>query len=122
MTTGVGVSRSPAPKATPPSDPVRSTAATAPAGRSRPRGARGPAGPSRIEPAQPKTPKHRRQMAKAAAWRLAKLLHVRPADILASPDLQGLVIRAFPHTGPCSGRGPAARLAAKVTRLAVPKA
>ena len=39
------------------------------------------------------------------------------ADILRSNDLQGLVIRAFPNSGPCSGRGPAARLAAKVRRL-----
>ena len=55
-------------------------------------------------------------MVKAAAWRLAHLLHMRPGDLLATEDLHSLLDKAVP--GQAAGdAGEAARLASKIQRL-----
>ena len=62
-------------------------------------------------------------MLKAVAWRLARLVHAKPSTLVAAaePALHDLLERAFPPPGPkaprISGRGDAARLAAKLLRL-----
>lgn len=83
----------------------------------RPSGPAAPAGPARVEPVKPTTGKQRRHLAKAAAWRLAKLLHVRPAEVLSTKDLQPMLQRALPRLAQNGSVGQAARLAAKVLRL-----
>jgi hypothetical protein len=39
----------------------------------------------------PESPRHRRDMLKAAAWRLSKIIHCQPAKILASDDPASLI-------------------------------
>src|SRR5690349_15927523 len=56
-----------------------------------------PPGPARIAPIQPASGKQRRRMVKAAAWRLAQLLHVRPADVLVALKTQPRLDLAFPN-------------------------
>lgn len=56
-------------------------------------------------------------MTKAAAWRLALLLHVRPAEVLANADLRPMIEKALPRLTQEGNRGPAVRLAAKLSRL-----
>ena len=89
----------------------------------RPAKPRRPAGPARIEPRQPVSGKQRRQMLKAASWRLAKIIHVRPADVMKTIAAQRKLDLAFPNVALVERRGEAARLAAKIWRLAAkPKA
>ncbi|HZL35169.1 MAG TPA: hypothetical protein VFC78_07660 [Tepidisphaeraceae bacterium] len=76
-----------------------------------------PPGAARFKPIEPASGKQRRRMAKAAAWRLGRLLHVRPAEVLASRDLQPMIESALPRLVKDGGRGQAARLAAKISRL-----
>jgi hypothetical protein len=65
-------------------------------------------------------------MLKGVAWRLSRLVHAKPAALIAAaePTLHDLLERAFPPPGPkaprVSGRGEAARLAAKLLRLRKP--
>jgi len=64
-------------------------------------------------------------MLKAAAWRLARLLHAKPVTLMtaAEPTLKELLEKAYPPPSPkshrTSGRGLAERLAAKLLRLRV---
>ena len=76
-----------------------------------------PAGAARIEPRQPTSGKDRRRMAKAAAWRLAKIIHARPAEVLKVTAGQPKLDLAFPGRVAIERRGEAARLAAKIWRL-----
>jgi hypothetical protein len=80
---------------------------------------RPPKGPATIAPKQPVSGKKRRQMLKAAAWRLAAMAHVRPAAVLAAdiPTLKGFVDRIFDSPIPGKHPGSACRLAAKIVRL-----
>jgi len=80
---------------------------------------RGPAGPTTIAPKLPATGKQRRRMLKAAAWRLAALLRMRPSAVLA-PDAVGLekLVEQASSRVELRGRiGDASRLAAKIVRL-----
>ena len=89
----------------------------------RPAKPRRPAGPARIEPRQPVSGKQRRQMLKAASWRLAKIIHVRPAEVVKALSVQRRLDVAFPNVAIAERRGEAARLATKIWRLAAkPKA
>jgi hypothetical protein len=83
----------------------------------RPAKPRRPAGPARIEPRQPTGSKDRRRMLKAAAWRLAKIIHVRPAEVLKALAMQPKLDAAFPNRASDERWGEAARLAVKVWRL-----
>ncbi len=80
-----------------------------------------PAGPAVLPPKKPATSKQRRRMLKAAAWRLAKIVHAKPAALLAMKmaTLEDLVEQKWPpgklHRG--GRRGEAMRLAAKIERL-----
>ena len=59
-------------------------------------------------------------MLKAAAWRLSRLLRAKPSTIVTANTqlLEDMLVKAFPRVGHRgSGRGPAARLVAKVLRL-----
>ena len=56
-------------------------------------------------------------MIKAAAWRLARILHVRPADAMKTLAVQPKLDVAFPDRIINERRGEAARLAAKIWRL-----
>jgi hypothetical protein len=78
-----------------------------------------PKGPSTIAPKEPVSGKKRRQMLKAAAWRLAALAHVRPAAVLAADltTLKGIVDRIIDSPIPGKHPGTACRLAAKIVRL-----
>lgn len=75
------------------------------------------AGPARIEPRKPVSGKDRRRMMKAAAWRLAQLMHVRPSDVIKTvlenprPE-QLLAVQTVREN-----RGEAFRLVAKIRRL-----
>ena len=79
--------------------------------------ARRPGGAARIEPRQPASGKQRRRMMKAAAWRLAKIIHVRPADAIKTLAAQPKLELAFPGRALAERRGEAARLAVKIWRL-----
>jgi hypothetical protein len=85
-----------------------------PARRPRP-----PKGPSRIAPKEPVSGKKRRQMLKAAAWRLAALAHVRPAAVLTADvaTLKTMIDRIIDSPVPGKHPGTACRLAAKIVRL-----
>ena len=76
-----------------------------------------PPGRARIDPRKPMSGKERRRMLKAAAWRLARIIHVRPAEVIlklaAEPKLEALL----GGRGIIERRGEAARLAAKIRRL-----
>ena len=80
-------------------------------------------GPAVFDPVKPVSGKQRRRMLKAAAWRLARLVHAKPATLMVAEEvkLQELLERAFPPPGPkaprIAGRGNAERLAAKLLRL-----
>jgi hypothetical protein len=80
-----------------------------------------PAGPATFEPKQPATGNQRRRMLKATAWRLARIIHSKPAElramnISAMEDLiEQKCLRKEPHEE--SQRGQAMRLAAKLERL-----
>ena len=84
---------------------------------------RRPRGPAIIEPTEPTSGKDRRRMLKAVVWRLSRLVHAKPQTLLTATEviLRDLLERAFPPPGPraprISGRGDAARLAAKLLRL-----
>ena len=39
----------------------------------------------------PESPRHRRDMLKAAAWRLSKIIHCQPSKIIASDDPASLI-------------------------------
>jgi len=56
-------------------------------------------------------------MIKAAAWRLARLLRVRPADLVVEKDLAVRYQTAFPKPIRGDKHGQAARLIAKMMRL-----
>ncbi len=78
-----------------------------------------PAGPTIIAPKLPASGKQKRRMLKAAAWRLAALLRMRPSAVLA-PDAVGLekLVEAASSRVDLRGRiGDASRLAAKIVRL-----
>jgi len=78
---------------------------------------RRPAGASRIAPLEPKSGKQRRRMIKAASWRLAKLIHARPADVLKTLSVQPKLEVAFPDRNLDEHWGEACRLAVKIWRL-----
>ena len=59
-------------------------------------------------------------MLKAAAWRLAKIIHQRPADVLNALAGGKALEDAFPGRAPAERQGDAARLVAKIARLRVP--
>jgi hypothetical protein len=88
-----------------------------------PRAARAPrpAGAPVIEPKRPKVGKERRRMLKAAAWRLARLVHSAPASLLKMDHaaIEDLIELKCPPSKvrPGSPRGDAMRLAAKLERL-----
>jgi hypothetical protein len=77
----------------------------------------GPQGPARVEPSIPASGKQRRRMAKATAWRLATLIHMRPSDLLNNADLPAVLEKARAHPSEGANPGEAARLAAKLLRL-----
>lgn len=79
-----------------------------------------PAGAARIDPRQPTSGKQRRRMVKATAWRLAKIIHVRPAEVLKALASQPKLELAFPGRTAAERRGEAARLAVKIWRLSRP--
>ncbi len=56
-------------------------------------------------------------MVKAAAWRLARILHVRPAEILTTLATQPKLELAFPGKNAGERAGEAYRLAIKIWRL-----
>jgi len=56
-------------------------------------------------------------MAKAAAWRLANLIHMRPSDLPNNADLPAVLENARAHPSEGTSPGEAARLAAKLLRL-----
>ncbi len=80
-----------------------------------------PAGPMTVPPKQPASGKKRRSMLKAAAWRLAKIVHAKPASLVAMEiaALEDLIELKCPqkHRFEASQRGDAMRLANKITRL-----
>ena len=80
-------------------------------------GPKRPPGPATFLPKQPASAKQRRAMIKAAAWRLARLLRVRPAELVAENDLAARYQLAFPKPVRGDGHGQAARLIAKIMRL-----
>ena len=73
--------------------------------------------PATFEPLEPASGKQRRRMLKAAAWRLARILHLRPADALKGLSQEPKIDAAFPDRIITERRGEAARLAAKIWRL-----
>lgn len=79
------------------------------------------AGPKSILPSQPASPKQRRRMLKAAAWRLAKIVHAKPVLLLTMeiPALYDLVEEKCPRKKAfeASELGNAMRLADKIKRL-----
>jgi hypothetical protein len=79
-----------------------------------------PAGPAAAKPKTPVVGKERRRMLKAAAWRLARIVHSAPAALLtmelaAMKDL--IQQKCPPKKTRGSQRGDALRLAAKLERL-----
>ena len=56
-------------------------------------------------------------MIKAAAWRLAHLLRVRPSVVLAAADLKSLIEQGITQQTKSGEAGEASRLAAKIARL-----
>ena len=76
-----------------------------------------PPGAARIAPQTPTSGKQRRRMVKATAWRLAKIIHVRPAEVLKALATQPKLEVAFPGRTAAERRGEAARLAVKIWRL-----
>jgi hypothetical protein len=78
-----------------------------------------PAQPAVIKPLEPASGKQRRQMLKAAAWRLAAVLRVRPSAVLAAEPaaLPTLIRQAMARVDVRASRGDAMRLVAKIVRL-----
>ena len=83
---------------------------------------RKPKGPSQIVAKKPASGKQRRRMLKAAAWRLAKQLHAKPSDIMASgvETLEQLIDARCEKRVYGSNRGDAFRLMEKILRLRRP--
>jgi hypothetical protein len=80
-----------------------------------------PAGPAVFEAKKPASGKQRRRMLKAAAWRMAKVIHAKPASLLAMKvaTLEDLIEQKCPprKLHQRSGRGEMMRLLAKIARL-----
>jgi hypothetical protein len=82
---------------------------------------RGPKGPAILAPKEPASGKQHRRMLRAAAWRLARIIHARPAALLGMeiPALQELFEQKCPKKVRHLGwqHGPAMRLLEKIDRL-----
>ena len=82
---------------------------------------RRPKGPAKFPPKQPGSGKKRRRMQKAAAWRLAKIVRVKPATLLEMEfsSMEELIEQKCPQLHGQRGcrYGDAMRLAIKIRRL-----
>jgi hypothetical protein len=79
--------------------------------------------PMIIPSKDPASGKERRRMLKAAAWRLARIVHSKPAALVAMglPDLLELIDKKCGRVHTYGGdRGDALRLTAKIKRLRQP--